>query len=208
LGAHRSLAFPHTTSHHIDRVYSRRYTKIMIELELINPSWINEQKDDPHDPCAHGGIRFVVNGLGISDGTEEWTVSAAALYLLRTVFSNHTTEDPVAEGNFLLPCCGFSPYRFNSKYGFILIGCPNGINPEIVHQKKNILISYEGKTETVALAEWAISVLAFVNQVTTFYDSCTPKVTPEEKIDAEGWGAFWLEWQQLKDKAVLVAEQI
>jgi len=71
----------------------------MIKLELIDPHWINGHKDDPEDQCSHGNIRFVIDDLVIVEPKGEWTVSAAALFLLRTVTRDHSAGKSVSPQN-------------------------------------------------------------------------------------------------------------
>lgn len=81
----------------------------MINLVVQGFQWIKGEDDDPDDQCAHGRVLFQINNTTFvkpEDGI--WTVSASALYLLRTLSENHTIENPVAETNFLFPCCGFT----------------------------------------------------------------------------------------------------
>jgi hypothetical protein len=69
----------------------------------------NRYDDDPEDHCVHGRVLFTINNIEFikpEDGV--WTISASALYLLRTITEDHTIENPVSEINFLFPCCGFS----------------------------------------------------------------------------------------------------
>ncbi|EKV03909.1 hypothetical protein Lepto7375DRAFT_6229 [Leptolyngbya sp. PCC 7375] len=58
----------------------------MISLQLLHPHWIKNNGDDPSDHCAHGSIELVIDETQfISESDGEWTVSAAALFLRKTV---------------------------------------------------------------------------------------------------------------------------
>ena len=81
----------------------------MLRLLAHDLCWINGAVDDPLDQCAHGKVEFTVNGDSLvkpQDG--DWTVSATALYLLRSPSDEHTWANPMAESNFLFPHCGFN----------------------------------------------------------------------------------------------------
>ncbi len=74
----------------------------MIKLNAHDLCWIQSTADDPKDQCAHGSVEFSCDGIPIIEPDDgEWTVSAAGLYLLRTITDDHTPELSVAESNFL-----------------------------------------------------------------------------------------------------------
>lgn len=170
----------------------------MISLQLLHPHWIKNSGDDPSDQCAHGFIELSIGETQfISESDGEWTVSAAALFLLRTVNSNHSAEDSVAEGNFLVPCCGFSIFPGDpEEEDFYILGCPNGLDPTICHTNGMIHISLDEKSAYIALTEWAQAVLSFSDQVQQFYDSSAPKDTLEDELDRAGWQFFWKDWHR------------
>src|SRR5262249_57067175 len=75
----------------------RRHT--MVILRPVNLRWIRGAADDPNDLCAHGQVQFRIGHqvlLGADRG-EDLTVSAAALYLLRTLAVPHTRAAPVGD---------------------------------------------------------------------------------------------------------------
>jgi len=57
----------------------------MISLRPTGLHWINGSTDDPADLCAHAGVEFEIDGDVLIQGGQ-WTVNAAAVYLLRTSF--------------------------------------------------------------------------------------------------------------------------
>ena len=78
-----------------------------MELRALELGWIKGREDDPADQCAHGKILFQVGNIIFArpeDGI--WTVSAAGLFLLRTLEYDHTAMNPLSEFNFLIPHCG------------------------------------------------------------------------------------------------------
>ena len=79
----------------------------MLTLEASNLHWIKGAADDPTDLCAHGTLNlqigeYVLPGLASLD----CTVSAAALYLLRSLSRSHRP----GEQEHLFPCCGSAMY--------------------------------------------------------------------------------------------------
>ena len=178
----------------------------VIKLELRNPHWIKGEDDDPEDQCAHGHIKFIIDDLVISDGSEDWTVSAAALFLLRTIDFDHSKEEPVSESNYLIPCCGFNPFKTEgNRFDLLLMGCNHGINPEVIHSNEGITFRHSGETRTVPKSDWALAVSKFTNQVLAFYKSSSVKVSVTDKYDREGWQLFWQELNQRNDMAQKLA---
>ena len=178
----------------------------MITLDLIDPHWIKGVKDDPDDQCAHGYISFLIDDFVILNSEEEWTVSAAALFLLRSVTCNHSEKTSVAESNYLIPCCGFNPFKYEGEFGLLLMGCNNGIDPEIVHENGSVSISFKGTTRSIRQSDWAKAVVSFSNQVAKFYESSSPKTPLEDKHDKEGWQLFWSEFNERKLEASSIAK--
>ena len=79
----------------------------MITLMPTRMHWIRDDgTDDPSDLCAHSPVRFEVGDkILVAPDHGDFTVSAAAIYLLRTLERNHTSDAPV--GDQLFPCSGF-----------------------------------------------------------------------------------------------------
>lgn len=169
----------------------------MIALEAIDLQWIQGKDDDPMDQCAHGLVRFVIDDVFFvhpEDGV--WTVSAAVLYLLRTLEHEHTTEHSVAEYNFIFPCCAHACWLVGEgEFKLICIGCNQGIDIEVLHDGDLVDIGGpDGKRKVVQLSEWQAAVFRFADQVQGFYDRSASKVVPDDKLDKDGWAAFWNEW--------------
>jgi len=62
-----------------------------IILRPTDLHWIGGAADDPTDLCAHSGVDFQIEDTVLirpADG--EYAVSAAALFLLRTLSKSHT----------------------------------------------------------------------------------------------------------------------
>jgi hypothetical protein len=162
-------------------------------IELRDPHWISD-RDTEHDLCAHGGVEIRVNDIVFSDGIDtNWTVSAAALHLLRTLTRDHTKEHPICEN--LIPCCGFNMYEQGEGEDVLLLECSYGTNFEVKHyQDKVILTNQNSEKTTITNDEWQQSVFLFADAVENFYRLNEPKQTQDE-IDPLGYDAFWKEWK-------------
>ncbi len=169
----------------------------MITLFAHNLHWMGEDRSlDTEDQCAHGNVEFRVNdAIFVKPEDGDWSVSAAGLYLLRTLEYSHTAEDPANDpvtDNYLFPCCGFNVWLIKGKLA--VMGCPNGINVEVVRSGENVTLKKEGVEVTVGSEEWKSAVFSFADQIKEFYRSEAPKKAPEDKLDREGWETFWKEW--------------
>lgn len=169
----------------------------MIRLAIQDFQWARGPEDDPEDQCAHGRVQFRVNDTEfVKPEGGIWTVSASALYLLRTLSENHTTEKSVAEGNFLFPCCGFNVWPIGNQFKVMCLGCNNGIDLEIIHKEETVSIISSVGFEIVNKLEWINAVLNFSDSVRKYYQSSLPKVDIEDVFDYLGWVAFWQEWDE------------
>jgi len=155
-----------------------------------------DERKPQKDQCAHGKMLFQVDAtVYVQPEGGKWTLSAAGLFLLRTLEHDHTKANPVSEHNLLIPCCGHSAWlNEGGRFKLLCTGCGLGKNPEVIHRDKTILIRGE-QEQTVSFMEWKDSVFAFVDQVREFYDKSSPKVLPDEGVDREGGAAFWQEWR-------------
>ena len=174
----------------------------MITLRPINLHWLVGE-DNPNDLCAHANVELSIHDqslIAADDG--EWCVSAAALYLLRSVSRNHTSESPV--GEHLIPCCGHTMYKVDGETDVVLLGCDRGINWNVVHEALNVVLTFDnGSVFNVLLADWSAAVLKFSDAVSHFYQSSEAK-TPSDD-EANGYAMFNEEWERRRQMAMLVA---
>jgi len=173
----------------------------MVVLRPVNLRWINDAADDPTDICAHGDVEFHIGEDVLLDGTNgrNLTVSAAALYLLRTLSVPHTREAPV--GDHLFPCCGFSLYEVAGEPDVTICGCPNGEDFEVLHQISGdsvIVRAADGREWPVGWSEWRAEVFGFADCVADFYAACSPKQPTAE--DAAGYARFVAEWERRRGR--------
>ena len=169
----------------------------MITLKAHELGWVKGPADDPADQCAHGSVELTVNGTAfIRPRDGEWTVSAAALFLLRTLSFDHSQEVPISEANFLFPCCGHTVFPFKGKFDVIVQGCCNGIDINVRHKDGKVTLAGSYRNEKVTESEWKEAVLGFATQIRDFYKSCSPKNRIKNDEERKGWELFWQEWEK------------
>jgi hypothetical protein len=173
---------------------------MMIELKALNLHWLGENDTEwQRDLCAHSSVFLKIKDKIVSDeNLGDWTVSAAAYYLLKTLTENHNEkEDPQ-----LFPCCGFNMYAVGDNNDELLIlNCPSGINWSITH-KPNYLIHQFENSEIIEtdFAEWRNAVCNFSDEVMSFYETSAPKIVDDD-ADKKGFELFIKEWKRLRAEA-------
>jgi hypothetical protein len=172
----------------------------VVVLRPLNLRWINGPGDDPQDLCAHGDVEFRVGENVLLDPTagRNLTVSAAALYLLRTLSAPHTKQSPV--GDHLFPCCGFTMYDIDDQDDVVICGCPSGVDFEVRHQGGEVVIrSDEGREYRAAGDEWRSAVFEFADRVSSFYAGAATK-QPADDEDRRGFAKFASEWERRRGR--------
>ncbi|MET4106173.1 hypothetical protein [Hymenobacter sp. UYP22] len=169
--------------------------KNQFELKLLTIGWM-ENLPEEEDRCAHGHVLARIGETLLSDEqNDKWTVSAAALFLLRTLTQNHTPTTPV--GDQLLPCCGFNLWPDVTSDDVLILGCPNGVDWSVEHITAGVqLTASSGETALLSTEEYQRAVVRFADEVYAFYQSSRPKQLPADPEDAAGYEAFWLEWHR------------
>lgn len=171
-------------------------------LRPVGLSWIQGVDDDPSDLCAHGDYEFRIRGTTFCEGSggRSLTLSAAAIYLMRTLERSHTKVD--RPDGPLFPCCGFSFIEPRADGDVVMVGCPSGDDFEVVHRKDErevVLRSPDGVEEVVDEAEWRAAVFGFADQVSALYATSSAKVPHPD--DADGFRCFQKEWQRRRGLA-------
>ena len=162
----------------------------MFSIQIDQLYWINKDTDDPDDLCLHGDV---VVHIGNERFAEDCTVSAAALYLLKTLSENHV----IGEDNQMLPCCGFFLIPNETNDTVSISGCSNGIDWTVIHIKDGVeIITESGNTTFIGLDEYKRVVFDFVDRVQEYYDHCSPKKVPVDDYEKRGYIAFWNEWRR------------
>ncbi|MPW26963.1 hypothetical protein GC105_14355 [Alkalibaculum sp. M08DMB] len=163
-------------------------------IDAENFEWINGSKDDQEDLCLHGKAIAYIGNVKLEYNA---TVSATALYLLKTLTENHI----INTDNQMLPCCGFFYIPNEELNNVVISGCPNGIDWSVIHDGDKVILELEdGTKESVAIEDYRKVVYNFADKVEAFYNSCSPKVLPKEDFDRNGYLAFWNEWHRRRQE--------
>ena len=156
----------------------------IFKIELENLCWIDGTLDNPKDLCLHGDVT-----VQIGDETFKYnaTVSATALYLLKTVSQNHI----IYKENQMLPCCGDLLIANDDLSNVDIYGCPNGIDWTVIHNGGNVKIVTENNKETIVnINDYIEEVYKLADKVDSFYKKCTNKILPDDEFNRNGYIAF------------------
>lgn len=160
------------------------------KIDADNLCWIDGSDDNPEDLCLHG---HAVAYIGEHKLEYDATVSATALYLLKSLTEDHI----IYEENQILPCCGFSCIPNESLDNVDILGCSNGKDWTIKHEKNCVvLILEDGTEERVSVENYREEVFRFADKIEAFYNQCKPKVLPNDAFERDGYIAFWNEWHR------------
>jgi len=167
----------------------------VIILRPTNLHWIDGSLDGTEDLCAHSGVDFRIGDSVLvqpSDG--DWTVSAAALYLLRTLSQPHTKEQPITE--YLFPCCGNGIFEVDGQDDVQIVGCNSGIDFEVLQVGDEIILTVQDGTQfRIAFSDWRRAVCDFSDSVRAFYSASSPK-EPEDDWERRSFDKFLAEWSR------------
>ena len=160
-------------------------------IDAENLCWIkNDGADDPDDLCLHGHV-FAKIGEEILE--YDTTVSAAGLYLLRTLTENHI----IHEHEHILPCCGHWMMANEDLSSVNTGGCPNGVDWSVIHENGKIkLVTEAGRETLIGIDDYKQEVYAFADKIEDYYEKCPPKNMPSEEYERNGYTAFWNEWRR------------
>lgn len=160
----------------------------MFTIALTGHHWIGGGAGDARDLCLHGDVAASIGGEEIQASC---TVSATALYLLKTLTENHVMHADIQ----MLPCCGrfYIPNEANDAVD--ILGCPNGVDWTVLHREDSVEIATEqGAKALVDKRAYRDVVLGFADSVQRVYETSPPKAVPEDDFDKRGYIAFWNEW--------------
>lgn len=162
----------------------------MFGLDILSMYWVNGDSDDPHDLCLHGDVLVAIGGETHGYAA---TVSAAGLFLLRSVSEDHL----IGSGHHLLPCCGHFMIANDAIDAVDIIECSEGMDWSVIHSGDTVQITSEGgQMADMSLSEYAKTVLLFTRKVEEFYGVCAPKILPEDQNEQNAYVAFWKEWHR------------
>lgn len=173
-------------------------TPTAVVLSPVRLHWITEVNPDAGDLCAHSPVEFRIGeAIIVAPESGDWTVSAAGLFLLRTLAADHRPDAAVAV--HLFPCCGMSYYAVSLDPPRVDIpGCVSGANCWVRHDHDGVAIEGpDGRVHHIAGDEWRSAVFAFCDAVRKFYDE-SPARQPYDQHDADGFATFLAEWDSLR----------
>lgn len=177
---------------------------VSLTLRLHDPQWIRNAAGDPADLCAHGRVELCVGETVFvrpEDGV--WTVSAAGLFLLRSLQADHPLQGRESQScAYLFPCCGFDVFIHQDRLA--VSGCPHGADVAVLHDGGRVRISTANASAEVPLKVWRAAVLSFAREVEAFYARCAPKEPAPEAEARKGWAEFWREWRERSSQEMTV----
>ena len=104
-------------------------------IKLSNLCFLGEQNEAQNDLCLHGNVFIQIGDYVMDNGKEDqWTVSAGALRLLRSVVENHYAGNE----EHLMPCCGHFMIPSDDLQTINISGCPNGIDFTVLHKDNTV----------------------------------------------------------------------
>lgn len=160
----------------------------MFKIDVENLCWIDGSVDNSDDICLHGETTVKIGSQIFKYNA---TVSATALYLLKTLTENHIMHT----SNQMLPCCGSFIIPNEDLTNVDICGCNNGIDWSVIHEDDCVKIVTESKNETiVSIHEYIEEVYKFTDKIESFYKKCTSKRLPYDDFEKNGYIAFWNEW--------------
>lgn len=173
-----------------DITKSAEGTAGVFQIDAEHFRWISGSQDDPEDRCLHGDVTAVI---GEEKFYYEGTVSACALYLLKTLTENHIIDTDYK----MIPCCGHLIISNEDLSNVTIMGCDNGIDWSVLHEDDQVrLITESGRETHVSLPEYKAEVYKFADKVEAFYNKCKPKDLSRDEYDRDGYIAFWNEWHR------------
>ncbi len=163
-------------------------------ISITDHRWILDNPDDPHDLCSHGTVSVRLGSRVLAE--DECTTSAGGLKLLRSLTEDH----PLGECNGqIIPHCGHGMYLQEGSRDVLLLGCNAGIDFGVHHDGDVVVLEMEnGERIVLDRGEYEWAVLEFVDAVERFYARCSSKKLPDDKVDRQGYKAFWKEWKRRK----------
>ena len=161
----------------------------VFKIDVTDFEWIDGPEDDPKDLCLHGKVTAYIGDEILED---HGTISASALYLLRSLTQDHKT----GEENQMIPCCGHFMVANDDLTEVWISGCPYGTDWLVEQVSGGVKITTDSGKETfVPMDEYRAEVFRFADKVEAYYKACLPK-KPHDEFSRNGYTAFWNEWHR------------
>jgi len=180
-------------------------------IKILDQGWLDPAAPDydplRHDLCSHGEILLVIGGQTIAEaiGERGYGISESALALLRTLESDHTPQNPVAER--LIPHgCGT----------MLMFGCPIGIDWVVSHAESgkvrlHDVLKYETTDESLPIRfpdlaaelsedEYRFEVAAFAKRAKEPFEGV--EKAPFDDFDRQMYADFWEEYDSRLQSAL------
>lgn len=94
----------------------------MFRIDVDHLGWLDSMKDNGEDLCLHGHVVAYIGKKRLE--YEATTVSATALYLLKSLTEDHIIHQDIQ----MLPCCGHTLIADDKLEHVEIFGCPNGVD--------------------------------------------------------------------------------
>ena len=128
-----------------------------------NYHWIDNERENETDLCLHGHVTVTIGSTVLE---AEGTVSAAALYLLKSITEDHITGEDIQ----MIPCCGHFFCPDETGENVIIIGCDTGLDWTITHEEDMVVLALpDGTSVTVEKRDYIVEVLRFADTVERYY---------------------------------------
>ncbi|MDO4357292.1 MAG: hypothetical protein Q4E13_12370 [Clostridia bacterium] len=162
-------------------------------IDAAELCWIDGSADNADDLCLHGhAIVHIENERLEFDAT----VSATALYLLKTLTEDHMLHEDLQ----MLPCCGHFFIPDEHLENVTICGCNEGIDWTVKHHGKDVVLILESGAETtIPLEEYKREVYRFADKIEDYYRRCSPKNESGDEFERNGYTAFWNEWHRRRN---------
>ena len=150
----------------------------MLEIIPFNLHWLNNSSPE-NDWCVYGGFTLTNNNEMIIDAADEvLALSAAVIFLLRTIEKDHSFGTKICE--HLIPECAD---MYVSSSGHVeFINCPFGIDWWMEHSNEKVTLVFEDGREIItSLKDYIRAVLAFAEKIKAFYKEGEPKKFYDEE---------------------------
>ena len=165
----------------------------MFTIRATELHWL-PGNEETEDLCLHG---HAVVTVGDERMEFHATVSATALYLLKSLSEDHR----LGEGLQMLPCCGHFLIANETLTQVEIIGCDNGVDFSVTHEGDGVrLTTASGHSVCLPLSEYRREVFAFADMIEHFYHGSKPKKLPTDEFCKNGYLAFWKEWKTLREQ--------
>lgn len=181
------------------KVDSDKINSSDFEIRIIDLHWIDSKKDDGKDLCLHGNVSVRIGSEIIDNGIDDhdWTLSAGALMMLRSIENNHIAFE---EENYMLPCCGHFMYIDEKTDKVVVLGCPTGIDWTVIHEDNNVkLVTRNGKETIITNDVYKEIIFNYTDTLKDYYDNSLQKIFTED-YNRKCYFKFWEEWNQIRKK--------